>query len=245
MRKIIGLSVGFCLLGFAGALGADAPRQSSEKVEIQVPVTLEYLLYLPKDYDKQASWPLVIFLHGAGERGDDLALVKKHGPPKLIEEGQDFPAIVVSPQCKKNLWWHSQLLELSALIDSIEAKYHVDKSRIYLTGLSMGGFGTWALAARSPERFAALIPICGGGEPISTMALRKIPIWAFHGAKDAVVPLKRSEEMVDSLKRWKGNVQFTVYPEADHDSWTETYANPEVWKWLFEQKRESPEQAAN
>ncbi len=238
MRKSIPLlGTLFCSILLLAVARADSTRQSAQTLETKVPVKLNYLLYLPKDYDQQESWPLVVFLHGAGERGDDLELVKKHGPPKLIDEGKDFPAIIVSPQCKRGGWWQNQLLELTALIDDIESKYKVDKSRVYLTGLSMGGFGSWALAAYTPDRFAAVIPICGGGERLAAMALAKTPVWVFHGAKDPVVPLERSESMVEALKRFKGNVQFTVYPDALHDSWTETYDNPDVWKWLFEQQR--------
>jgi len=237
MRKTVFL-LGAMVVGMAGTLqAADAPKQVEKKLETNVPVELEYLLYLPPEYEKQEKWPLVIFLHGAGERGDDLAKVKVHGPPKLIEEGKDFPAIVVSPQCANNRWWHQQTLELSALVDDIEKNYKVDQDRIYLTGLSMGGFGTWALGGYSPERFAALVPICGGGEAIAARSLTKVPIWVFHGAKDPIVPLKRSQDMVDVLERMKGNVKFTIYPDVQHDSWTETYADPELWKWLFAQKR--------
>ena len=237
MRKMLGLTcVVLCLIHGNLAGAEDKPRQSAQTLEKELTVELDYLLYLPPDYESKEAWPLVIFLHGAGERGDDLELVKKHGPPKLISEGKDFPAIVVSPQCAKGKWWSSQLLELSALIDEIEANYKVDKSRIYLTGLSMGGFGTWALGAHTPERFAALVPICGGGDTLAARNLRKTPIWVFHGAKDFVVPLKRSEDMVEAVKRLKGNVQFTIYPDAQHDSWTETYENPELWTWLFEQR---------
>src|SRR6185312_8308672 len=124
--------------------------------------TLKYLIYQPADYDKQDKWPLLLFLHGAGERGDDLELVKKHGPPKLAAEGKDFPFIVVSPQCPKDRWWEP--IELVALLDDIGSKYKVDADRIYVTGLSMGGFGTWRLAFYAPDRFAAIAPICGGGE---------------------------------------------------------------------------------
>jgi predicted peptidase len=216
---------------------ADKPKQTAAKLDKQVPVKLDYLLYLPEDYDAQDAWPLVVFLHGAGERGSDLERVKVHGPPKLIENGKPFPAIVVSPQCAAGRWWHAQLLELTTLIDEIEAKYKVDKDRIYLTGLSMGGFGTWALAAYTPDRFAALVPICGGGEALAARALTKVPIWVFHGAKDPVVPLARSEAMVEGLKRAKAEPKFTVYPDAGHDSWTATYDNPEVWEWIFAQKR--------
>jgi predicted peptidase len=245
MRKSFGfLSALLCSVMCINVSMAEEPRQSAKVLDKQVPVKLDYLLYLPKDYDQKEAWPLVIFLHGAGERGDDLNLVKKHGPPKLIDQGQDFPAIVVSPQCKLGRWWHAQLLELTSLVDEIEAKYKVDKSRIYLTGLSMGGFGTWALAAYTPDRFAALIPICGGGEALAALALVRTPVWAFHGAKDPVVPLKRSEDMVAALKRFKGNVEFTVYPDALHDSWTATYDNADVWKWLFEQQRKPASTAA-
>ena len=200
-----------------------------------VKVTLKYLLYLPKDYQQKPSWPLLLFLHGIGERGADLNLVKKHGPPKLIEAGQEFPFIVVSPQCPNGQWWEP--LELKTLLDEIGEKYKVDKERIYVTGLSMGGFGTWALATYQPNRFAALVPICGGGEPIGVKEFAHVPAWVFHGAKDPVVPLGRSEQMVEALKKNKGDARLTVYPEAKHDSWTETYANPQVYQWLLEHKR--------
>jgi predicted peptidase len=242
MRKSILLlfPVLLCLVSILSA-GAAEPKQSAAKLQKQVPIELDYLLYLPDDYDQKKEWPLVVFLHGAGERGDELDRVKIHGPPKLIEQGKSFPAIVVSPQCSSGGWWSSQLLEVSALIDEIVDKYNVDESRIYLTGLSMGGFGTWSLAAYAPDRFAAIMPICGGGERLVARALKDTPTWVFHGAKDPIVPLERSETMVEALKRMKGNVKFTIYPDALHDSWTETYDNPEVWDWLFEQKRPAKE----
>lgn len=222
-------------------LSAGEPKQVAAKLEKQVPIELDYLLYLPDDYDQKDAWPLVVFLHGAGERGDDLEQVKKHGPPKLIEQGKSFPAIVVSPQCASGRWWRAQLLELTVLVDEIVDKYKVDEGRIYLTGLSMGGFGTWALSAYTPDRFAAIMPICGGGEVLLTRPLRNVPTWVFHGARDPIVPLKRSEDMVEGLKRFKGNVNFTIYPDALHDAWTATYNNPEVWEWLFAQKRPTKE----
>jgi predicted peptidase len=237
MRKTIPVVFLVVLCMLISIAWADAPKQTAAKLEKQVPIKLDYLVYLPPDYDSKDAWPLVVFLHGAGERGDDLERVKVHGPPKLIEKGKDFPAIVVSPQCAPGRWWHAQLLELTALIDEIEAKYKVDKDRIYLTGLSMGGFGTWALAAYTPDRFAAIMPICGGGEMLAARALAHVPTWVFHGAKDPIVPLNRSETMVQALEKLKGNVKFTVYPDALHDSWTATYDNPEVWEWLFAQKR--------
>ncbi len=228
-----------CLLTVGAARGDEPkqgePKQKAVKLDAQIHVALNYLLYLPADYAKKDAWPLMLFLHGAGERGDDLNLVKTHGPPKLIEAGKQFPFVVVSPQCPKDRTW--QATELTALVDEILAKTKIDRDRIYVTGLSMGGFGTWLLAAYTPDRFAAIVPICGGGEVISVRRLTQLPVWAFHGAKDLVVPLKRSEDMVEALKKNGGNAKLTIYPEAGHDSWTATYDNPELYDWLLAQKR--------
>lgn len=210
-------------------------EQTSAQLNARVQVQLGYLLYLPRDYDKEKSWPLMLFLHGAGERGDDLELVKKHGPPKLIAAGKDFPFIVVSPQCPKGRWWEP--MELVALLDEIGGKYKVDPDRIYVTGLSMGGFGSWRLAAYAPERLAAIAPICGGGETYWTKEFAHLPVWVFHGAKDTGVPLERSQAMVDALKKSGGDPKFTIYPDAGHDSWTAAYDDPELYKWLLAQKR--------
>jgi predicted peptidase len=203
--------------------------------------TLRYLFYLPREYgaNQQERWPLVLFLHGRGERGDDLERVTIYGPPKLIKEGQEFPFILVSPQCPRDDRWDSRSCKsiLGALLDEIEGQYAVDPDRIYVTGLSMGGYGTWALAIANPQRFAAIVPICGGGDPEQVCAIKHVPVWAFHGSKDPVVPLQRTQEMVDTLKGCGGNVRLTVYPEARHDSWTETYANPQLYTWLLAQRR--------
>ncbi|MCH5375960.1 MAG: prolyl oligopeptidase family serine peptidase [Planctomycetes bacterium] len=207
-----------------------------------MPVAFDYLLYLPDGYDDHESWPLILFLHGSGERGDDLNQVKKHGPPKILESRKDFPFIVVSPQCPAGRRWEP--FDLTALLDDVVSRYKVDEDRIYVTGLSMGGFGTWALAARTPDRFAAIVPICGGGEPGWARRLSKIPVWVFHGAKDTAVPIERSEEMVKALQAAEGNVQFTIYPEAGHDCWTETYDNPKLYEWLLQQKRQVPERSS-
>jgi predicted peptidase len=227
--------LGLLVLQAGRAAAADAGQQKACNLNRTIKVTMKYLLYLPKDYAEKPSWPLMLFLHGAGERGDDLALVKKHGPPKLIESGKDFPFIVVSPQCAAGRWWEP--VELATLLDEIVETHKVDQERIYVTGLSMGGFGTWSLAAYQPKRFAAIAPICGGGEPFAAMLLARMPAWVFHGAKDPVVPLERSEKMVEAVKKFGGNVKFTVYPEAKHDAWTETYANPQFYQWLLQQRR--------
>ena len=194
--------------------------------------SIKYLLYLPDDDENSENhWPLILFLHGAGERGDDLSRVKSHGPPRLVNEGRSLPFIIVSPQCPENQRWEPEKLKL--LLDEIITNYRVDQRRIYLTGLSMGGFGTWAMAAEYPNQFAAIAPVCGGGNPAFAKKLSRIPAWVFHGAKDDLVPIKKSEEMVNALKREDGNVRFTVYPEAGHDSWTETYNNQELYNWLL------------
>jgi predicted peptidase len=215
--------------------GAKQQPKHFEK-EVTVLVKLDYLLYLPPGYDKEEKiWPLVLFLHGAGESGQDLNKVKIHGPPKLVEAGKEFPFILVSPQAPRMGW---DVQALSAMLDDVVASHKVDKDRIYVTGLSMGGFGTWSLAAAYPDKFAALVPICGGGNPTDAKKLKDIPIWVFHGAKDNVVPPSRSEAMVKALQSAGATqVKLTLYPNAGHDSWTETYNNPEMWDWLLKQKR--------
>ncbi len=220
---------------FSSPLLADDSQQSAQRLNAQIPVEMGYLLYLPRDYDTQESWPLVLFLHGSGERGADLELVKMHGPPKLIGEGKDFPFIVVSPQCPKDRSWEP--LELTALLDHVVANNKVDKERICVTGLSMGGFGTWELASFSPQRFAAIAPICGGGELHWARRLLHVPTWAFHGAKDNGVPVARTQTMIDAMIEKGGTPKVTIYPDAEHDSWTETYNNPEFYEWLLAQRR--------
>jgi predicted peptidase len=177
----------------------------------------------------------MLFLHGAGERGDNLARIKVYGPPKLLEGKRDFPFVVASPQCPARERWHPD--SLAALLDEIEATYRIDVDRLYVTGLSMGGFGTWALAIAQPRRFAAIAPICGGGKPDEVAAIKHVPVWAFHGARDRIVPLESSTRMVEALRDAGGDVRFTVYPDLGHDSWTPTYANPELYTWLLEHRR--------
>ena len=233
----------------AGAVRADdaaAGQQKPQTLEKSVTKVLKtnYLLYLPKEYgkDKSWKWPLVVFLHGAGESGSDLEKVKAHGPPKLIAAGKEFPFIVVSPQAPDGPRRGWDIETLNAMLDDVLAKYGIDQDRVYLTGLSMGGNGSWTWATANPERFAALAPICGWGDGrIAGRRLRNLPTWAFHGAKDATVAITESEHMVDSLKKG-GNpeVKFTIYPEAGHDSWTVTYDDLELYTWLLSHKRPAP-----
>ncbi len=196
-----------------------------------------YLLFLPEGYNKNDGkrWPLILFLHGSGERGTVLDSVKKHGPPKIVEQKKDFPFIVVSPQCPPGQRWYAPTLD--GLLQEVIQQHAVDTSRMYLTGLSMGGYGAWEYATMYPNRFAAVAPICGGGNPDKVWFIRNLPIWVFHGAKDQSVPVKQSEDMVNALKKAGSNVKFTVYPEAAHDSWTETYNNPALYEWFLSHKR--------
>jgi predicted esterase len=206
-------------------------QQTAEKYVVET----DYWFYLPDGYnasDTITKWPLLLFLHGAGETGNDIDKVKVHGPSKLIEQGKKFPFIVVSPQTRQYGWKSEQLL---SLLTNLIEKYNVDTDRLYLTGLSMGGFGTWKLAADYPI-FAAIIPICGGGDPSTAFKFRHTPIWCFHGAKDDIVNIEQSQRMVDAVKKYKKDVKFTIYPEANHDSWTETYENDEIYDWLLQHK---------
>lgn len=200
---------------------------------------LNYLLTLPNAYgfDSTVQWPLLLFLHGRGECGQDLDLLKKYGIPKRLAEVDDFPMIAISPQCPADNDWEAQDSTLIALVDNVIARYAVDDHRLYLTGLSMGGRGAWRLAMLNPNRFAALAPICGRipnlpGFLDNLSTLRRLPIWVFHGANDQVVPIENSQKIVAALQTLGGNVQFTIYPNADHDSWTATYANPVLYEWL-------------
>ena len=233
----------------AAAQTEDMPRnQKAESADLTYTkkVTLRYLLFTPEGYDqdKKKKWPLMVFLHGAGERGTNLAKVAVHGPPKVVANRPDFPFVVISPQCPNGEVWQKEAI--MALVDEALKKYRVDSDRVYLTGLSMGGFGSWALAAAYPDRFAAVAPICGGGNILDVLlpakgketALKTLPIWAFHGGKDPVVKVEESERMIDAFKRaGDSDVKLTIYPEADHDSWTETYKNEELYKWLLEHTR--------
>jgi predicted peptidase len=213
--------------------------------------SLGYLAYMPKNYETNSGqeWPLLLFLHGAGERGADVWRADFHGPSKYILDHPDFPFILLSPICPSNETWSSD--QLFALLAHAQKSWRVDRHRIYLTGISMGGYGTWSMALARPEKFAAVIPICGGAEMLPVIlaklnyapaekvqALKTLPIWAFHGAKDPAVPLEESERVVRSLKELgAAEVKLTVYPEARHDCWTQTYSNPEIYSWLLQHRR--------
>lgn len=201
---------------------------------------LKYLLYLPDEYQQETAgqFPLLVFLHGSGERGDDLAKVKVHGPPKLIDLGQKFPFVVLSPRCPASKDWDVDAVY--SLIKKIATEYRIDETRVYVTGLSMGGWATWDIAMAYPGYFAAIAPVCGRvnrNYPERAAELKSLAIWAFHGAADDVVPILESARMIRALRNAGNEALFTIYPTAGHDSWTETYDNPELYRWMMQQKR--------
>jgi predicted peptidase len=215
-----------------------APTQKAEHFEKQVSLTYryDYLLYTPPGYgeDKAKKWPLIIFLHGSGEMGDDVQKVKKNGLPHELESKHDFPFLCISPQSHVRGW---QVDALNALLDDALTRYQVDEDRVILTGLSMGGFGAWDWGGSNPERFAAVVPVCGAGSPIRARALKYVPVWAFHGENDPRVPLAWQESLVKILQETGGQVKWTVYPGVGHNSWEKAYADPELYTWMLAQKR--------
>ena len=196
-----------------------------------------YLLFLPAQYDQSVTkkWPLILFLHGSEQRGNDPKLVAREGIPALIAHDASFPFIVVSPQCPADAKWSPPAL--MKLLTTVERKLRVDSRRVYLTGFSMGGYGTWRTAAAYPDVFAAIAPVCGGGDRDAARRLMKVPVWAFHGALDENVPLSESRDMVEAVKKDGGRARLTIYPDLEHDSWTRTYKNPKLYAWFLAHKR--------
>lgn len=229
----------------AGAADADAsstrPSARSERrmTDPDAPRRYRYLAWTPVESAPKGGWPLLLFLHGAGERGDELARVEVHGPPKLVATTPAlWGCVLVAPQCPDGEWWSTE--SLLALIEEVRATERIDARRVYVTGLSMGGFGTFELVATRPDLFAAALPICGGlraeREP-AIAAAKDLPMRVFHGADDTVVPPESSVRLVERLRAVGADVELTLYPGVAHDSWTQTYADPAVLAWLFEQRR--------
>ena len=204
---------------------------------------LKYLIYLPKDYLTK-KYPLVLFLHGAGERGTNLKDIEIHGLPKLVRNGKKFPFIIIAPQCPLNLWWSDPLPVdlLSKLVNDIVMKYGIHKNNVFCTGLSMGGYGTLALSIKNPKLFSAIIPICGGVDIknfFDILNLKDLPIWLFHGDKDEVIPLEKSESIYKVLKPVNKDIKLTVYKGVDHNSWDRAYDDNELYKWMLSHKETS------
>lgn len=233
----------FAVLATITFSAAAAEPASGKQVEQELKSgdkSIPYLLYLPEKYEEKEKWPVILFLHGRGESAGPLSIVAKWGPPRLAAAGQPLPYILVSPQCPTNSNWReaSQQALLVKLLDHISSQFKADADRVYLTGLSMGGYGSWILAAGHPDRFAAVVPICGGGKPADAEKLKNLPIWVFHGTEDTAVPLKRSEEMVAAIKEAGGtNIRFTTLEHIGHNSWEAAYATPELYSWLDKHTR--------
>lgn len=223
----------------------DPMPQHIEQLDMEIKKTfrLRYLQYQPKNFNRVRAkkYPLVIFLHGAGERGSDIEKVKIHGIPMLMEAGglpgQDGEFVAVSPQCPEDKTWSIMDDELDIFLQAFINHPRIDTRRIYVTGLSMGGYGTWRLALRHPHVFAAIAPLCGGVEADDRLrSIKHLPVWVFHGAKDTMVPLDESANAVAILNEYEAPVKFTLYPALEHNVWTAAYNNPLFYQWLFKQE---------
>ena len=216
---------------------------------------LPYRLLSPTSVDSSKRYPLVLSLHGAGERGCDNATQLKNGVNEFyLAHRERYPAFVLAPQCPEGQRWvevdwtnpshvmadhpSAPLQAVIELLDAAERELPIDRSRVYVVGLSMGGFGTWELLARQPERFAAAVPICGGADLATAPRVRLVPVWAFHGAADPVVGVQRSATMVEALRALGVSVRYTEYPEVGHDAWVHAFAEPELAPWLFGRHRD-------
>ena len=196
--------------------------------------SFNYVKYLPKDYDETKKYPLVFFLHGAGERGEDLDVACRHGYMKHVREsGAEYPFIFVAPQCPDGKYWACYTESLLAFLDYVCESLPIDLDRVYLTGLSMGGTGTWMLAMAAPERFAAIAPICGSGIYWYGGILKDIPVMVYHGDCDETVPIHDSMEMVRSVNKRGGNAQIKVLHGVGHDAWEQAYAGDALYTWLL------------
>ena len=217
--------------------------------------TLGYRLLRPQGYDAAKKYPLVLFLHGAGERGSDNTAQLKHGAPLFLkpEVRGKYPCFVLAPQCPLEQTWSAvkgwtgdesygaaptapMKLALAA-VDAVAAEFSVDPDRLYVTGLSMGGYGSWDLLSRAPQRWAAAAPICGGGDPARLAGAKNVAVWAFHGVLDEKVPIERTREMIAALRAAGGAPLYSEYPYLKHDSWTTAYGEPELLPWMFAQRR--------
>lgn len=205
------------------------------------PGSYRYQLFLPRGYraEPARTYPLLVFLHGSGERGDDIARVKVHGPPKIADRDPDFPFVTVSPLLSADQDW--DIAALDRLVDHVAKTYRIDPARIYLTGLSRGGHASWRWAIAQPTRFAAVAPVAGRGNPGEACRLMDLPVWAFHGDRDDVVAPEGSFAMARAICACGGrDIRLTIYPDLGHNSWDPAYDDPALYAWLLDHKRPSP-----
>ena len=218
----------------------DQPRLISGREKVSVPETLEYFLYYPPEYPLQSGkkFPLLLFLHGGGESGASLDMIRKNGLPKLVSEGAEFPFLILAPQNPhKQQWWNVRAV--MALLDRVVSENRVDRNRIYLTGLSRGGNACWELATQFPDTFAAMAVVCGMTPvPYAHWIDRDLAIWVFHGTEDPVIPFSESEQMVQKLKSMGYDVRLTAYEGVGHNSWERAYKEDGLYEWFLQHSRE-------
>ena len=239
--SLLAIAIGLTIQQFPSAHAAEPePGKQVEQVfKTSEAAEVGYLLYLPENYKPGSALPVMLFLHGRGESDGPLSVVAKWGPSQLVARGEKLPYILVSPQCPKADNWSSatQQARLLELLDSIVVKFGANKDRIYLTGLSMGGSGSWRMAADHPERFAAVVPICGRGQTTDADKLKSLPIWVFCGDQDGV--FKSNEELVQTVvQAGSQSIRFTSLENVGHNSWSAAYATPDLYQWLDRQSRE-------
>jgi predicted peptidase len=232
---------GICWLGLARARAADTDERGflDRVYKDSDGKEAKYVLFVPHDYKGDEAYPVILFLHGAGETGNDGKKQASEGLGKAIKKREkDFPAIVVFPQSQKRTWKANSDDGKRALeiLELVQKEYKTDPKSVYLTGLSMGGYGTWSLAAKYPDKWAAMVPICGGGDPKDADKIKGIPCWCFHGDADPAVKVDRSRDMIEALKKAGSEPKYTEYPGVGHNSWDKAYATPELWDWLLKQQ---------
>jgi poly(3-hydroxybutyrate) depolymerase len=215
--------------------GEQIPSRTALRLPDGSETEIRFFLYLPANYSSKQSWPLLLFLHGSGQRGNDLEWLKRSGPPAILSRGHQLPMIVVSPQCAMENNWNND--ELLSLLDNLEKKFSIDPDRVFLSGYSMGGYGAWSLAAAAPERFAALVPVAGGGDTSDATKLTNVAIWDFHGAKDTTVPTSESRAMVDAVRAAGGFARLTIYADRGHSICDVTFSRSDLFDWLLQQRR--------
>jgi predicted peptidase len=246
-RALLGLPLVAAGLGACAANGpqatdlpagpATAPLATQTAVQLDLQATLRHWVDLPAGYADapERHWPLIVFLHGAGERGERLGAVRVHGLPKLLDGGQAVPAIVVSPQCEADFDWDPHLLH--GLLQALKTQWRIDERRVTATGLSMGGAGCWDWAMQYPGDLAGIAPVCGFGRWLRIARMHTVPVRAYHGLDDDVVPADASRRLVTALRGAGGQAELTLYPGVGHDAWTPAYADPGLLPWLLARQR--------
>ena len=232
MRALV-LALAFAALA-PPALAASRSTDATFEATLSRRVALPYRVWLPAGYDSAKTWPAILFLHGSGERGTDLSFVQRNGPPRIAET-RGLPFVVIAPQLPAGETWSADAL--LALLDRLQGSLRIDTTRVYLTGLSMGAYGAYETAIAAPGRFAALLTVSGAGNPVEVCKLAGVPTWIVHGAKDDVIPVDWGREMARRLENCKGDVRWTLEPDAGHDAWTKVYDDPATYEWFLAHRR--------